>query len=106
MCQVVSAVAGTLNIGDASDDWAYDEAGFDLDDSVILTEFIVKTPLVIVVRLNGEEEGRCMERSGGVGGEEDVQIGLDNCTVSQILAQGVDDVFVSFCGADMVVCVL
>jgi hypothetical protein len=47
-----------------------------------------------------------MERSGGVGGEEDVQIGLDNCTVSQILAQGVDDVFVSFCGADMVVCVL
>jgi hypothetical protein len=51
---VVSAVAGTLNIGDASDDWAYDEAGFDLDDSVILTEFIVKTPLVIVVRLSGE----------------------------------------------------
>lgn len=55
-------MAGTLNIGDASDDWAYDEAGFDLDDSVILTEFIVKTPLVIVVRLGG----RWRKRSGGL----------------------------------------
>lgn len=66
-------MAGTLNIGDASDDWAYDEAGFDLDDSVILTEFIVKTPLVIVVRLS----------EGGRGGG--VQMGWrDNWTVSQI----------------------
>ena len=47
--QVVSAVAGTLNIADAREQWSYDELGFDLDDSVILTEFIVKVPLVMVV---------------------------------------------------------
>lgn len=72
-------MAGTLNIGDASDDWAYDEAGFDLDDSVILTEFIVKTPLVIVVRLQNVEESKrgAWKGMGEWEGRGDVQIGLD-----------------------------